>query len=312
MRFSWWNEWVKRARQALAAVGAAALASCGTTQATPEAAETAAVEQGPRPALWKLADADTTIYLFGTIHLLPEGLDWRTPVLAQAIAESDALVLETVLEDQMKAAQAMMAAGISPGQPPILERVPAERRDALAEVIETSGVPMALLDRMETWAAGLTLLAVSFQQLGLDPELGVEKGLTGSYKAADKPVTGLETVEEQFGFFDNLSEESQRLFLASVADDASNAKKEFAAMLDAWTAGDTEAIARTFDDEASMSPELREVLMTKRNAAWADWLAKRLEQPGTVMVAVGAGHLAGRDSVQAMLAQKGLETQRVQ
>ena len=310
MRFSV-GEWVKRARQALAAVGAVSLAACGTTQATPEAA-VASAASGPRPALWKLADADTTIYLFGTIHLLPEGLEWRTPLLDQAIAASDALVLETVLDDPTKSARAMMAAGMSPGLPPIVERVPADKRAALEKMIAGSGVPSAVLDRMETWAAGLTLLAVSFQQLGLDPSLGVEKGLTGEYKASSKPVSGLETVEQQFGFFDNLSEESQRLFLAGVADDPAATRAEFAEMLRAWTAGDTEAIARTFDNEASMSAELRSVLMQQRNAAWAEWLAKRLEQPGTVMVAVGAGHLVGKDSVQTMLAAKGLETTRLQ
>lgn len=298
----------ERVKRVLTGLGAAALAGC----APAPAAETANVAAVPKPALWKLADADTTIYLFGTIHLLPEGLAWRTPTLAAAIAASDSLVLETVLDDPAKSAQAMMKAGLTPGLPPVLERVPADKRDALAKMIAASGVPTAVLDRMETWAAGLTLLAVSFQRLGLDPALGVEKGLSGEYKAKAKPVTGLETVEQQFGFFDGLSEASQRLFLAGVADDPAGAKEQFAAMLAAWTAGDTDAIARTFDDEASMSPELREVLMAKRNAAWADWLAKRLDQPGTVMVAVGAGHLAGRDSVQAMLAGKGLRTVRLQ
>lgn len=304
-----WTNLKKLGRRALAGLGALSLTACSTTAAEPvaEAAE------GPKPALWALADEDTTIYLFGTIHLLPEGFEWRTPTLDAAIAESDALVLETVLgSDPMAAAGTMVRLGTSPGLPPLAARVPPEKREALAQLVEATGVPIRALDRMETWAAALTLLAIQFQQMGYDPDLGVEKGLTSSYAAGGKPVSGLETIEQQFGFFDQLSEEAQRTFLAGMLDRPAEAKAMFEAMLKAWSSGDTEGIAATFDSETALMPELRDVLMKERNAAWAEWLEQRLEQPGTVMVAVGAGHLAGKDSVQAMLREKGLETKRLQ
>jgi uncharacterized protein len=83
-------------------------------------------------------------------------------------------------------------------------------------------------------------------------------------------------------------------------------------MLDAWSRGDLKGIARTFDDETQMSPELKDALMRRRNARWAEWLARRLDRPGTVFVAVGAGHLAGADSVQKMLEARGIKAKRVQ
>ena len=287
-----------------AALGAASLAACTTTAPAPDA---------PRPALWKLADEDTTIYLFGTIHLLPKGLGWRTPALERAIAESDTLVLETeIASDQMDAAQTMMKLALSPGLPPLAERVPAEKRAELARVLKAAGIPEGSLDAMETWAAALTMLTLNYKQAGLSAEAGVERGLDESYRGAKRKVIGLETVEQQFDFFDKLSEGAQRALLVSMLDDPKGAEAEFQAMLKAWKSGDTDAIARTFDSETALSPELREALMTKRNAAWADWLAKRLEQPGTVLVAVGAGHLAGKDSVQRMLSERGLKAERVQ
>lgn len=305
MGLRWFN---LKGRAARAAMGLAALGlpACGM-------AETAVPAKGAHPALWKLADDDTTIYLFGTIHLLPEGLKWRTPALDKAIGDSDTLVLETVLpDDPMQTAKLMMKMALSPDLPPLLERVPEDKRAALKTMIEASGIPEAALDKMETWAAAITLVAVSYKQMGFNPELGVEKGLTASYEGGDKPVKGLETVEQQFGFLDHLSEPAQRTFLASVAEDPEAARAEFEAMLKAWEAGDTDAIARTFDSETALSPELRKALIEQRNAAWADWLAKRLDQPGTILVAVGAGHLAGKDSVQKLLAEKGLKVERVQ
>jgi uncharacterized protein YbaP (TraB family) len=151
-----------------------------------------------------------------------------------------------------------------------------------------------------------------FRRLGISGEAGVEQGLSGAYKGARKPVRGLETIDEQFGFFDALPEEAQRAFLATLLDDMTDLKREFAAMLAAWTSGDVDSIAATFNDEMNLSPALREALLERRNARWADWLEKRLERPGTSFVAVGAGHLAGPDSVQRMLRAKGLKAKRVQ
>ncbi|MEA3063753.1 MAG: uncharacterized protein QOJ27_181 [Sphingomonadales bacterium] len=265
------------------------------------------------PALWKLADSDTRIWLFGTIHLLPEGQSWRTPALDSALAGSDELVLEVAnVDDLMASAQAMQKLGVSPGLPPIAERVPEAKRAALRAMIAESGYPEAVYDKLETWAAALPLLGVSFRRLGLDAQLGVERQIGAPFRARGKKVSGLETIEQQFGFFDTLSEDAQRALLLAVVEDGADTKAQFQAMLDAWSAGDLDGIARTFDDETQMSPELKEALMRRRNAAWADWLAKRLDQPGTVFVAVGAGHLAGADSVQTMLRAKGLDAKRVQ
>jgi uncharacterized protein YbaP (TraB family) len=266
-----------------------------------------------KPALWKVADSDTIIYLFGTFHLLPKDVAWRTPAFDKALGASDALVMEIGnIDDESALAGALLKLGLSPGQPPILDRVPAAKREALKAMIAESGLPEAAFDKMETWTAGLMLAGVTYKRLGLDPNAGVERSLIGAWKASGKPVEGLETAEQQFGFLDGLSEDAQRAFLVALLDDPAAAKAQFAAMLGAWEKGDVAGISRTFDDETQVSPELRTALMAKRNANWADWLKARMAKPGTVFVAVGAGHLAGADSVQAMLAARGLKVTRLQ
>lgn len=267
----------------------------------------------PGPAIWKLSDEDTTIYLFGTIHMLPKDLEWRTPALEQTIGEADELVLETQYgTDLSRTRRKMKELAQSPGLPPLLERVPAEKRAGLGKLIEASGLSVRMLDKMETWAATITLFATNLRGMGFKAEAGVEQGLSADFKKLGKPITGLETVEQQFGFFDMLSEESQRAFLTGSIDDPAVALAQFEAMLKAWKAGDVDAIARTFDAETALSPELRAVLMTERNRKWAEWLDSRLDRPGTVLMAVGAGHLAGRDSVQTMLEARGLRAERLQ
>jgi hypothetical protein len=289
------------------------LALAGLLPFAGASAQAAPAAKPVRPAMWKLADKDTTVYLFGTIHLLPEGRGWRTPAMEAAIKGSDELVLEVAnVDDMMAAAQAMAKLGVSPGLPPIAERVPEAKRAAMRAMIAESGIPEAVYDRLETWAAAMSLLGVTFKRLGLNPELGVENQIGTPFRASGKKVTGLETVEQQLGYFDTLSEPAQRAMLLSVVEDGKETRAQFAEMLDAWTSGDLKGIARTFDDETQMSPELKSALMSKRNAAWAEWLERRMETPGTVFVAVGAGHLAGSDSVQSMLKKKGLKAKRVQ
>jgi hypothetical protein len=122
---------------------------------------------------------------------------------------------------------------------------------------------------------------------------------------------GLETAEGQLGLFDHLPEPEQRLLLGSAITDAGGAQDEIRALLKAWEAGDVERIRAEFDD-GSLSPELEAVLLTRRNQAWADWLAKRAAQPGAVFVAVGAAHMAGPNSLIALLQARGLTVRRVE
>ena len=292
-------------RKALAALAALPLVA-GCSPAAPVAAE-------PRPALWKVADADTTIYLFGTIHVLPKNYRWRTGAFDAALAKADSLVLEIVVDDEeAQDGKAMQALALAHGLPPLLERVPAAERPALKAMVDESQIPIASLDRMDTWAAALSLASTTMAGLNLSAENGIERQLTASFRAAGKPIAGLETTAQQLGYFDALPEPVQRDFLGAVIKSDGNADAEFARMIAAWSSGDTKAIAATFDDEMKDSPELSAILLERRNARWAAWLKTRLKTPGTVMVAVGAGHLAGPDSVQAMLAKDGIKVTRLQ
>jgi len=281
--------------------------------ATPAPSTVAAPSIQGHPALWKLSDRDTTIYLFGTIHLLPPGTKWRTRKIEEAMARSHDWVLEVALgDDPMKAAQVMQTMGRATGLPPLLDRVPAAKRGELKALFAKFGLPEGSLDGLKTWAASIVLLGVSLTQMGMDPSQGVEMTISKEVEQQHKPIIGLETAEFQFGIFDHLSEDSQRTFLGGVLDDPAKMQAEFHEMLRAWLTGDVDSIARTFNTEENLSPELRDLLLKKRNATWTQWLTKRLQQPGTIFVAVGAGHLAGSDSVPAMLKAKGLHIERVE
>ena len=271
--------------------------------------------QSARPALWQVSDPDTTIYLFGTIHLLPDNLQWRTPKIDEAVQRSQQLIVETIVDekDPTKLMSAMASLAFNtPNLPPLAMRVPPEKRPALAEAVKKSGFPPQALDRMETWAAAFILLGNQFRDMGLKGNEGVEAVLRGSFTSEGKPIGELETNLQQLSFFDKLPEKAQLALLEGALDQPAEADKDFNGMLHAWTSGDVNGIARTFDRDLAASPDLEQALIYRRNANWSRWIEQRMTQPGTIMIAVGAGHLAGRDSVIAMLQRDGYRVRRVE
>ncbi|HEY7006802.1 MAG TPA: TraB/GumN family protein [Sphingomicrobium sp.] len=291
---------------------AAAFGLAGLALGAPAAAK---APQAAHPALWEVSDADTTVYLFGTIHLLPDNFQWRTPKFDQAVASSQQLILETIVDDKdpTKIMSAMASLAFNtPNLPPLIDRVAPPRRAALAAAIKKSGFPPQGFDRMETWAAAFILLGNQYRDMNLKGEEGVEAVLRGNFTTAGKPIGELETNVEQFSFFDKLPEKAQLALLEGALDDSHAADKEFTGMLKAWSAGDVAGIGRTFDRDLAGSPELAQALIHQRNANWSRWIERRMTQPGAIMIAVGAGHLAGGESVIAMLQKDGYRVRRVQ
>ncbi len=300
-----------------AALGAFMLIAC-TAQSPGKAQEEAPpASAGPSaargPALWAVKDADTTIYLFGTIHMLPEGTEWLLPPIAKAFDAADTLVLEVLgTTDPKVTTPIILEMGYTPGLPPLAERVPADERDELAAAITHAGVPPQALDAMETWLATMSLSTARIQKLGYGVEGGVEYQLSTRATAQRKRIEALETMTEQLGFFDTLPEDEQRALLVNSLDDIEEIDTVIRSAVKSWQAGDVDAVAELLEDDTRGSPGLAKRLLTDRNLNWSNWIEKRLEStPGTVFVAVGSGHLAGKDSVQSMLEAKGLKVERL-
>lgn len=266
------------------------------------------------PAIWKLQKGASTIYLFGTIHALPPNFEWETPEIRRIVGSADRLVLEAVIDqDPTKSAAALFKVGMASGPvPPLSDRIGPKYRPALAALEEKSAVPAETLDRMKTWAAGMVLFGATVQTLGVSSADGVEEHLKAEFRAAGKPIEGLETLEQQLGFFDTMAEPQQREFLEGVVDQNASDVSDFGKMVGAWAQGDEPGIARSFDKDMKKSDALRTVLIARRDAHWADAIVARLNRPGTQLIAVGAGHLVGTDSVQAMLAKLGYMAVRVE
>lgn|GEM_PF-66170 len=266
-----------------------------------------------KPALWVVKDADTTIYLFGTVHLMPSDASWHDPTLDRAMADSQTLYIELTDDDPANMAALVLRYGMDATHPLSSQLSPSEahRLGLLANKI---GVPggMQTLNVMRPWLAALTLAVTPLLKAGLDPEHGVDKQLKAQMAGAGKQVLGLETAEQQIRFLADMPRAIELALLRSTMRDADKGAFQLTELIDAWKAGDVDTIARIGNDDMRLrEPKLYQLLLVQRNQVWATKIAAMLQQPGTVFIAVGAAHLAGPDSVQARLELLGVPVERL-
>jgi uncharacterized protein YbaP (TraB family) len=305
----------------------AATATCALAWAAPVAAQNAPTEapaavtaldpvkaapavKDVDPALWVIKDEDTTIYLFGSIHVLKPGLGWFDDGVKTAFDSSDQLVLELV---DLPAAETQALFGkLAMDQQGKTLR--SKMNDADRAVYDAAmgklGIPAPSFDPFEPWAAGIAMSLMAMQKAGFDPNSGVEKQLTAAAKVSNKPIAGLETAEFQLGIFDTLPEADQIAFLVETAKTIDDTNSMMDKMVNMWGSADTESLAQLMN-EGMTSRTLYDALLTKRNANWAKWSSAQMKKPGVTFMAVGAGHLAGSTSVQALLPAYGLTATRV-
>ena len=258
-----------------------------------------------KPLLWSVKQGDTTIYLFGTVHLLPSDTDWMSGKLDDALNRSKRLSIELIDDDPVTMQLLVMKYGLDASHP-LSQKLHAADREKLKLAATEAKLPNGeqTLEPMRPWLAALVLTVTPLVQAGMDPSQGVDKQLKARMIKAGKPVDGLETSEQQIRILAGMPEPLQLDMLRETFHEIEEGPKKLRELIDAWKNGDIQTIAKLESTELQQeSPELYKQLIVDRNKAWAQIIAKRLHDPagGTSIIAVGAGHLAGPDSLQKQL-----------
>ncbi|MEQ1779853.1 MAG: TraB/GumN family protein [Hyphomonadaceae bacterium] len=295
----------------LTLLGTSCLAtSCGADSGGPRVSTEAA-----RPALWRISDADTTIYLFGTIHMLPPGASWRSAAVDAAIADSKAAYFETDIEgDPRTRTELVQRLGLLDPSRRLSDMLTPDKASVLAAAAARVGYPMSVLETQRPWFAAVTLSDAAIRAAGYASDEGVETVLRGEAEAAGKEVRFLETMERQLSALSDLPEAVQLRYLAYSVSDIETVGPALASMVNAWRAGDVAALSRLLiDEDMARLPEMQDALLTRRNAEWAAQLKSLLDaEPGHFFVAVGAAHFAGEEGLMAQLKLRGVASERLQ
>ena len=296
---------LRSARAAL--FGLALLLGAGHPAVAQEAGSTVPVAEGQGPALWIVRDADSTLYLFGTLHMLRPTTAWGTERVDRAFASASHLILEVDgPEDQSVLLPLIREHGLSPDRP-LSSLLTDDEVVALDAAARTIGASAAGMDAMRPWLAGVTVQSASIIRAGYAVESGVEPILKARAAAAGMTISGFETPDEQIRMLAGFPEEGQLIYLRDALGDFGRAQTEVDRLVEAWASGDVEAIRALGVDPVRDTPLLYEALLVRRNTNWADQIETLLDGSGTVFIAVGALHLAGDDSVQQILKARGVE-----
>ena len=264
------------------------------------------------PALWVVNDGDTIIYMFGTFHALDGKSDWFNEEVKTAFDQAGELVLELPdIEDKAALAPVIMKYALDTSGKPLSEKLSPAGKEKLTKALAGMGAPPTAFDKFKPFFATLTLVMAGAQKLGFTGENGAEATLTKAAKASKKPISGLETIDYQMGLFANMSEADQITMLEETLKELDQLGPMFAEMNKHWTSGDSDGMAKLMNEMDVQSPAMYKTLLVDRNVNWAEWIDKRLDKPGVVFMGVGAGHLGGKDSVQTILAKRGIKSARI-
>jgi uncharacterized protein len=280
-----------------------------TSQTTPSTTTPSFVTA--TPGLWMVKDSDTTIYLFGSVHVLPKNIDWFRGEIKRAYESSSEVVLEELNPDQPTQQSLIDKIATDPDGPALTKKMTARDATTYRKLLAKEGIPAEAFEKYEPWFVAMSLGVLPLLKAGLSPDDGVEQVLTVASKRDGKKIGELESFEMQLNFFDRMSETDQLKSLESTVASFDKTYETFQASVVAWSKGDLNGIVRATASELESQPSFEKILLTDRNTRWAKWIDTRLDKPGTVFVAVGALHLAGKHSVQVQLKKRSIIAKRV-
>jgi uncharacterized protein YbaP (TraB family) len=256
-----------------------------------------------QPPVWVVKDKDSEVVLFGSVHILPPGLDWEPQALDRALAGADDLWFELPIDEATEAETGRLAtqAGVLPPDQSLFKILPPKDGQRLMRVAAMYDVTPALLDRLQPWLAEIALAGGAYRKAGADAASGVEKTIS----AAARPQAerhAFETPAEQIAILSQAPRNEQIASLRQTMEEMETKPDQFGSLIKAWVDGDMAALDReAIAEMRKAAPTLFRTLVTDRNVRWTKMLDQRLKGHGHTVVVVGVGHLIGPGGVPARL-----------
>lgn len=271
---------------------------------------TCAYSANAEPALWHISDADSDIYILGTIHVLPSDLDWRTGAIDEAFGSAGTVWFEAPANDPAAAIEMLTLVqqyGLNPPGTSLSSRIDPDTLSRLNQFAAEAGLPLATLEPLRPWLAAITLTAAYVQSHGFDPESGVEAQLWPIATERGKKLSYFETLEEQIRFFADLPGDVEVGLFEQTVLEYTESSDALDALVTAWQTANLGEIDRLVNGEMrDQAPEIYDVVIAQRNARWVEKIQSLLKDSGSHFIALGAGHLAGEEGVIEQLRAAGI------
>jgi uncharacterized protein YbaP (TraB family) len=263
------------------------------------------------PSLWHVKGNQGEVYLFGSVHVLPPHLEWRTPAIRRGLSRSDVYVFE-VPQDEKAVAELqglIQAKGYLPPDQSLRGLLHAKARPDFDAAVAAAGVPLAAVDHDRPWLAGIQLMFAQMARLHFGREDGVESVLADMAVKGHKQTRYLETIAEQFKLLAPDDGDLELEEFEAGLKDLLDVSSELEPMVKAWSQGNQAELDRLINGDLDQFPEARKELLDDRNARWVPKIEAMLKEKHIFFITVGAGHLTGPKGVPALLRRAGYKVE---
>lgn len=265
------------------------------------------------PAIWVAKDIDSTLYLFGTVHLLPDDLTWQREDMRKAFDEAGTIFFEvdTGSSGQIEATVLTTRLGLRNDGLRLSDRLDNYQRNLMEAAANNGNLTIAALDAMQPWLAAEYLTFAAAQNAGLSADLSADEALKSRATRDGKNIRYLEDLETQIRASSDLSENTQIDILTETLEQFNALGEDATKIAEQWSVGGTEFLTdKLIRPMKTRTPEVFDRLLRDRNRAWTEKLSRFMEDSGTGFVAVGTAHLLGEESLLSDLRAKGYMVQR--
>lgn len=265
------------------------------------------------PAMWRISDDDSQVWLFGSVHAFNTRVKWRTSAFNKALKDADLVYFEmptTVSDDEYFAAMAKL--GLNRKGKLLSDYLTKKQQVLLAQVVVALRLNPAVIESMRPWFAAMTISGIASEIAGGRARPGVEDSI--QREIPNRKERGFDTLETQLRVLADLSDKTQvKMLMETITGGGGKASGEPIDLTSSWLGGDVDGLfapaAAAFGKPGS---ELFNALLTKRNKRWAGQIEKLLDGDEDVMVIVGAAHFGGSSGLPALLKKRGITVERVQ
>lgn len=297
-------------------IGLGFTAGCNAPEGPTESVEFRVAEARARndgPAIWKVTDYNSTLYLFGSLHLLPGDADWLKDDLRNVMREAGTVFFEVDTTERGRIDATVLSAqyGLRQDGLRLADNLDNYQLKLLDAVANNGNIPLATLDSMKPWLASQFLTLTAAEQAGLSADLSADEALKSMAGRQQKNVIYLESVEDQIRALADLPESLQYEILTETMEEFDDLGNQLKRLSLGWSVGQTDFMTQQMIDPLKREAgEMYRSLLVDRNEKWAKTLVRHLEGSGTDLVVVGVAHLLGEESLITDLEESGYTVER--
>lgn len=264
-------------------------------------------------SLWEIKGKQNSVYLVGSLHLLKESDYPLDSQYYRAFDKVSTVAFEVDMDSAKSFTNQLYILGKSklPASTQLPDVLPDSTYKKCEKVFASMGGSLKSLHAFKPFFVGTTLSILKMQQMGYDPEIGIDRHFFELAKEKGKKTLGLEDIKFQIDLLFSLDEQNEGNFLETTLQEISQYKEMIGAMNSYWRQGDAEKLDSLINASLYGYPKLKDKLLLNRNKSWMVSIEKFLAAKHDVMVVVGAGHVGGEDGLLHLLKKRGFTVRQL-